>query len=305
MGAAASSEQPNADPLLVGACCPPTAHGGLAPAAEEHRGAYVAISGGVGEMYLACPPPSAPIVGAVLVIHDIFGPRVGRHAEICDELASAGFYAACPDLFGDAESRAAANLMPRWPIKSLRNICGLLCCCKTSFLKRAMRTSWEESVAPLLALVISQVEARHSKGPLRWGAVGFCWGAVPVAHLLQEGAVPAVGCGMAFHPSLRGAKAAALCAGVARPLLLCPCGDDPQDVQPGGALAEPLARAFGAGGAWTAGFAPSRPFPEMLHGFMPRGPLEEPAIARDYAEGVQLMRRFFAAHAFAEAQFAD
>lgn len=39
------------------------------------------------------------------------------------------------------------------------------------------------------------------------------------------------------------------------------------------------------------------PFPNMLHGFMMRGPLEEPPIARDYAAGVQLALGFMAEHA--------
>lgn len=211
-----------ADPLLDDSCCPRTAHGSLA-ASDKRKGSWVPIVGSIGDMYLASPPPSVPVIGAVLVIHDIFGARTGRHAQICDELAAAGFYAACPDLFGDAERRAAANLFPRWPPKGLANFCDLLCCCKASFVKASMKTSWEETVAPLLALVIAQVEERHGGGaPLRWGAVGFCWGAKPVARLLAEGAQPSVGCGIAFHPSLFGKPAAASIAAVSRPLMLCP-----------------------------------------------------------------------------------
>ena len=40
-----------------------------------------------------------------------------------------------------------------------------------------------------------------------------------------------------------------------------------------------------------------RPFPDMLHGFMTRGPLEDAAIARCYAEGKGLALDFMRAHA--------
>ena len=81
------------------------------------------------------------------------------------------------------------------------------------------------------------------------------------------------------------------------------CGDDPKAVQRGGALAAhpSLASAWAGGSAWTSGFESVWPMPGMLHGFMTRGPLSAPDIARDYAEGVGLMRRFFTAHASAAA----
>jgi dienelactone hydrolase len=277
------------------------------------------------EMYLASPPVHASQVkGAVLVVHDIFGPRSGRHTTICDALAKDGFYAACPDLFGDSEKRASANLLPRWPPKQLRNIIDLLCCCKVGYLTRALKRSWERHIAPVLQAAMEEVQAEHAvrlevdcaiwrqgfdddpddEVALKWGAVGFCWGALPVARLLSAAPAPSitspvVGCGMAFHPSFRGKEAAEMVGAVRRPMMLCPCGDDPADVQPGGALAAALAGVFerdAAHGAFTDSFEANRPFGSMKHGFMTRGPLEDGEIAAAYLEGVELMRRYFTAH---------
>ena len=284
-------------------CCTPDAHGALAMSTA--RGSFVAVHDWHGEptnkvMYLIEPPEGTKVVGGILVIHDIFGPRVGRHTEICDSLAAAGFIVACPDLFGDGEARARASLLPNWPIKQLSNILGLICCCKVGYMSRAMKTKWESSIAPTLALIMRQLDTSSGK-PLKWGAVGFCWGALPVARLLTGLAnEPNVGCGIAFHPSLRGAVAEAAVRAVRKPLLLCPCGDDPSNVQAGGAFADVLSSIFERGaarGAFTDGFNAVHTFPDMLHGFMTRGPITEPAIARDYAEGVRLMTRFFVAHA--------
>ena len=107
---------------------------------------------------------------------------------------------------------------------------------------------------------------------------------------------------MAFHPSLRGSKAVEIVRNVRRPMMLCPCKDDAKEVQPGGSLAEVLTSVFERGGArglsgFTEGFEAVRPFPSMLHGFMTRGPLSDEGIASEYREGLQLMCRYFGAHA--------
>jgi hypothetical protein len=96
--------------------------------------------------------------------------------------------------------------------------------------------------------------------------------------------MPIIG-GVGFHPSLRGNEGETLVGAVTRPFLLCPAGDDPVNVQPSGALAAVLVARFGTNTIV--------PFPEMLHGWMPRGPLEQPAIRRDYELGLATMLEFF------------
>ena len=130
-------------PLLDGgspeACCTPGAHGGAAASNGQRSGAYVTITSTAGdfECYVSFPLTHQPVKGAMILAHDIFGLRSGRHAQICDELAAAGYITACPDLFGDGRSRAA-DLNFVWPIKSLRNILDLICCCKMRLFYRCL-----------------------------------------------------------------------------------------------------------------------------------------------------------------------
>ena len=78
--------------------------------------------------------------------------------------------------------------------------------------------------------------------------------------------------GVCFHPSFQvGGNVAELAASVRGPLLLCPCGDDPEDVQDGGLVTQQLQQAG------RTDFK-VHPFPEMVHGFMMRGPLDQPEI---------------------------
>ena len=85
------------EPFLAD-CCTPGGHPGLAQAPDERTGTYTMINDDF-ECYVSLPE-GAP-KGVVLVIHDIFGLRAGRHTQICDELASVGYVTVCPDLFGD------------------------------------------------------------------------------------------------------------------------------------------------------------------------------------------------------------
>ena len=197
------------------------------------------------ECYLSFPP-NGRAKGVVILFTDIFGLHTGRHARMCDELAAAGYIAACPDLFGDGIARAQA-LTPSWPIKKLSNILTFLFCCKLGWMKKALKLSWE-SIGPKIQHTLSHVLSEHerlsSSAPALNGcaAVGLCWGASIVARLLSESEavklpLPIVG-GIGFHPSLRGSEGEALVSAVARPFLICPAGDDPAPVQPGGARLE-------------------------------------------------------------------
>jgi dienelactone hydrolase len=296
-------------------CCTPAAHPPLTPSGEELTGSFEIIAGASGsfECYFSYPPSGAPIKGAILLAHDIFGLRTGRHAQLCDELAHEGYVAACPDLFGDGAARAAALQGCGWPIKSFSNLMSLLCCCKASWLMSALRLGWDSDIRPKVVATLEHLQHGAASATLEASAggtglrplracsvVGFCWGAGIVARMLDENCASrlplAVACGVAFHPSLRGEEGRTLVANVARPLLLAPAGDDPAPVQPDGELARMLAENDKAGGGEAASSAAGGrcvvPFPEMLHGWMTRGPLSDEAIKRDYAVGLHLLLGF-------------
>ena len=251
----------------------------------------------VTECYVVSPPAGRPVKGAVLVVHDIFGLHTGRHAQYCDELADEGWVVCMPDAFGDGRARADAALLPRWPIKGVCNILELLCCCKASWMTKAMKMPWSEIEPRLCAAVIrasqlyvdASITTRTSDNKMPLFAHGFCWGAWPVARLLANenaiyavpqapdatgGPAPTWRGGVCFHPSFQvGGDVATLAAGVKRPLLLCPCGDDPADVQAGGLVTQQLQQAG------RSDFK-VHSFPNMLHGFMMRGPMNDAEISK-------------------------
>jgi dienelactone hydrolase len=280
--------------VRVGDCCTPDAHAPLARAQDSDlRGSFVQITEDV-ECYVAWPSGGRTPLGVAVLLSDIFGLRTGRHAEICDELAESGYLAICPDIFGDGRARANANIMPRWPVKSIANIVGLLCCCKLRWLLGPMLRRKHDlavtAVRTSLQYVVRECERRSPSTPLPGCvAVGFCYGVKLVAHLLavQVGArLPlSVTAGVGFHPSIHAdAVGRDLIAQLARPLVLAPAGDDPEALHPSGELATAICGRF----VRPSGKPMVCPFPRMLHGFMTRGPLAEPSIDAAYREGLDL-----------------
>lgn len=264
------------------ACCTPTSHGKAAAEGGAHSFVTIPHSEESFECYVARPPEGQPARGVVLVVHDIFGLRSGRHLQICDELASAGFVAACPDLFGDGAERAA-SFDPDWNAGRFAQLSYMLW--NFGWMMEAFKLGkqLEEVIAPKLRATLSHCAGAHQE-PQKLdscAAVGFCWGGSVVARLLSESQAAKLPLrlttGVGFHPSHRGWDA----ADVAYPLLLAPAGDDQATVQPGGKIAQPLIDRFGA--------AANVPFPDMRHGWMTRGPLDDGAVARDYRRGMELM----------------
>ena len=203
----------------------------------------------------------------------------------------------CPDFFGDGRNRAKAALFPRWPLFQARNFLGLLT--KIPYLRRTIKVTspkgWEEKLAPNAHAAVREVLKRHEAASGRPSAlsmcgIGFCWGAMPVAMMLQSDAASKlpcpVTCAIAFHPALHG-DFGALLDTVTVPYLLAPAGNDPPNVQPGGECDRSLSARFSQQPPCMAAF------PKMLHGWMTRGPLTDPEIAAAYDEGLKLAVDFF------------
>ena len=262
--------------------------------------------------------PTVPAKCVVVVCSDIFGPRTGRHAQICDALAADGFVACCPDLIGDSQARAKANLFSRWPVRKWQNIFDLICCCKLHYFLRALPLAkpTDTVVMPRVQASLEWVAREHAERAARVPAgapvepplscccvVGFCWGATIAARILawETPPLPLLG-GIGFHPSIEpNAAGKELLSSVARPFLLAPAGNDHAAMHPGGELAEILVSRFGheVGGS-LGGESGTRtpllaPFKKMLHGWMTRGPLEDAAIAAAYQDGLALTTRFLRA----------
>ena len=254
-------------------CCTPGAHPALSNAqasalglrkgryvqlrvvAEVVAGSPAAATRTTTDCYVSHPPRGTAVRGSVLVLHDIFGLYTGRHPQFCDELAAVGWIAVCPDCFGDGKSRGEAALLPSWPIKGIWNLLDLVCRCKWGYMTKALKTPWEE-IEPRCNAALrhaKQLYDAYETEPMEAFAIGFCWGAWPVARLLArkggllpslpgEAPLPTLRGGVCFHPSLQvSGDVAGLAAAVAQPLLLAPCSDDPCDVQPDGLVAQQLA----------------------------------------------------------------
>jgi dienelactone hydrolase len=107
-------------------------------------------------------------------------------------------------------------------------------------------------------------------------SVGFCWGGVMVAHTLDEYASDVV-CGVVPHPSfgledmVYGGKSLSLIQAVKRPMLLCPAGNDPDNVKEGGELILALK-------ANNPDSETSMDFQDQQHGFSLRGDVKDPNI---------------------------
>jgi len=126
------------------------------------------------------------------------------------------------------------------------------------------------------------------KGITHTGALGFCWGAYVVfkmsaANMINAGASchPSLGVG----PLLFDDPVEEQCAAVSTPILLCPAGNDREFVKPGG-MVESLLKDRGIAISITE-------FPEMKHGWVPRGDATVKEIARDVTAALTVVSKFF------------
>ena len=243
---------------------------------------------------------------AVIVGHDVCGWDSGRTRLIADRLARAlGAVVVLPDFFHGAPWDARNDSLAEgatW--RRAWNATKLIAWMK------ATATNWTGSVGPDTARVAAWLADTHgigigadARGSI--GLVGFCWGGWWMLHaaaLLGERAACCVG----FHPSpsaelLRGdapwarareALVARAARGGATAILLCPAGNDPSDVQPGG-LADRVLRRTTARTPYPHAV---RAFPAQHHGWVNRGDLACPAVARDAEAALALGTAFLRCH---------
>jgi len=268
----ASGDSGEGDPVR-GACCPPDSEPYLAPpagyvpagetvtarAADGHSvRVYVVGSGTVG----------------LLVAHDIFGGDSGRHRQLCDSLAAAGYAVAMPDL-----SRGSLN--PRGNEFAVWRVPGML---PSMLGQLGRRWDGDDGVA---ADVAAAAELLQDRGARRLGALGFCYGAWVVMRASAGGeGLPRLEAGVSVHPSVHnmtavgvgGASEEEIVLGVHCPQLVLSTGSEPKAWRAGGRVATWLAEA--APGS-RVGDLPQG----LIHGFATRGDAGKPAVA----EGVRLV----------------
>lgn len=119
--------------------------------------------------YISGPPDSK---SAVLLISDVYGYEAPKLRKLADKVAAAGFYVVVPDFFqGDP-------LIPGDPIQE-----------------------WLKKHGPVPAVEYAKpvIQVLKSKGLLKVGAAGFCWGAKVVVELTKSADIEAA---VLLHPSL-------------------------------------------------------------------------------------------------------
>lgn len=205
---------------------------------------------------------------AIIVYYDVFGFNGGRIRLICDQLAEAGFFVVLPDIYhGDAWVAGK-------PMDELME-----------WLKRF---PWETMIKDDTAKVLNFMESKSVKSI---GCLGFCAGAWEVFHLCQNEKIK---CGASMHPSVHigevfGDNVNELAESVKSPQLLYPAGADSDFYKTGGTVNEILKQKFGDGFVF-------KEFPEMNHGWVTRGDLSKPAVARDVKLAMEGGVEFFKKH---------
>ena len=203
---------------------------------------------------------------AILVWPEVFGWE-GRLKNICDQLASEGYFVVMPDhMRGETMSTGGQGFLKKWA--DYDSVTG---------------PDITEKLLPYL----------KQNGVTKIGAIGFCWGAW-VIHRASAAGVPLL-CGAGCHPSVRLENMAdgpgdekALAEQVRCPMLLAAAGNDPENVKEGGAVSEILKKRFPT--------SVIRSFPAQQHGWVSRGDVTDDTVANGVRDALQLCQDFFVAH---------
>ena len=198
---------------------------------------------------------------------------MGTLGQICDTLAhSLGAAVVLPDFFlGDSMSKSVSDLSDATA--------------KGAWIKG--QASWG-NLKPILDEAVTLLRA---EGIASIGVLGWCWGSFVTMHACASGEFSA---GCSAHPShtklcsLAGENEAEVVGAVNCPQLLLPTQGDPDAVQPGGSN-EAIITAKGLLCSVVA-------FPEMQHGFLSRGDLSDPIVARDVGIALQTIIDFMQVH---------
>ena len=249
-------------------CCPPDSLPYLA-SDYNHSGAVVEFTGAAGAAYVS----GADSERGLIVVPDIYGWNGGRTRNIADWFAKAGYLVAVPKILdpplnggtdGDGcppDYKPDATFMP-W-----------------------MQTySWAESFKPKIAATRDYLVSRGVKKIVM---IGFCFGGLVVAKTLVDPDLGDIFVGGASpHPSIQleqfayGGSIEDLCAAVTKPMLILPASSDSPD--------------YDKGGKWCGAGWESIRFPDMFHGWVPRGDVNDPKQAEAIIAALEHMSTFFA-----------
>eukprot|EP01125_Pyxidicula_operculata_P013735 TRINITY_DN4558_c0_g1_i1.p1 TRINITY_DN4558_c0_g1~~TRINITY_DN4558_c0_g1_i1.p1 ORF type:complete len:253 (-),score=72.37 TRINITY_DN4558_c0_g1_i1:98-856(-) len=247
-------------------CCPPGSEPALA-ATYKPRGNTVEKNGL--KLYHIGSGASA-----VIVISDVFGYDGGRNLLIADQFADAGFQVIAPDFF-------RGNPITDQFVKEK----GF----GAEFGAWAKQFPFEQMSADLDVAIATLKE----NGATKFGMIGFCWGSWVSLKASASGKFSA---SALYHPSLgiEGFFSQTSWVDLAKaakcPQLVAPAGNDPANFKQGGDVIEALkSLPFGSD-------VELHEFPNVSHGWMPRGDLTQEHVAESVKKGMEYAISFFKKH---------
>lgn len=203
----------------------------------------------------------------VVVFYDVHGFSGGRIKGVCDAIASQGFHVVMPDVYKGTNIKAEGGFGSEPGMAWLKKV----------------SVDADSQAAPAFAKL-------KSVGCETIGAVGFCWGAYPVCKLAAASKITAAVCA---HPSLKIGNmffeetVEAQCANVKAHLLFMPASND-DDYYRDGTLTDLIKKN---------GFeATTEDFPDMKHGWVPRGDTGDDVVKRDVERAINTATAFFEKH---------
>ncbi|EQC29750.1 hypothetical protein SDRG_12522 [Saprolegnia diclina VS20] len=234
-------------------CCPPGSH----PAAPTTSDLAPISMAGTPVFFYDNPSSHT----CVLVVPDIYGPDSGRTKDNCRAL-SAHYKVALLDVVDDYFT-AADNVGEK--------LAGWVTARPFS------------AILPKIQAAVSTLQSQH--GVTKFAAMGYCWGSWVVGKYAAD-ASSVLTAGVHCHPSWvleqffsgpgSGEKIA---EHITSPQLFLAAGNDPDWVKAGGAVHTTLAaKPFGARCKFVA-------FETMVHGWMCRGDISNPAILEGFNAG--------------------
>jgi len=265
-------------------CCPP---GSLPYLASEYTpiGSKVLLEDAVAtEFYHTGDAASKK---CLIFVPDIWGWDSGRTRSIADSMSSqSGMQVVVPKLLVPCFEGGSDGdgLPPDFDMATRGHLFG-------EYIKTI---TYEDVLKPRFESVI---QAMKQKGVEQFYLAGCCWGGWAACKLLADPVAFSSStfvCGAIFHPSITleeakyGGDTLALVSAVSTPLLFMPAGNDPDLYRPGGALLEAIKSKFET--------SDSIDFPEMKHGWVPRGDITDAATARDCELAINAALAFFAKH---------
>lgn len=242
-------------------CCPPGSWPALKAPSDYLPTGSVSNLGDL-PIYTSGSPGDA----AILVWPEVFGWE-GRLKNICDQLASEGYFVVMPDhMRGETMATGGQGFLKKWA--DYDSVTG---------------PDITDKLLPYL----------KQNGVTKIGAIGFCWGAW-VIHRASAAGVPLL-CGACCHPSVRLENMAdgpgdemALAEKVRCPMLMAAAGNDPENVKEGGAVSNILMQRFPS--------SVIRSFPNQQHGWVSRGDVTDDAVASGVRDALQMCQEFFVQH---------